>query len=129
MYKRGINSNEFCFDLVSIPRTNVLFYVNQLMFNICTDILVVLSICGNRLDRTNLRQSCYLNFLHGPETIARRGYEHSNYFFQWLIKNHISLLNKQTMDILKVKKKYDIGPPVNRLLERGTLVYVPKEDY
>ncbi|AGY97729.1 CPXV101 protein [Cowpox virus] len=129
MYKRGIYSNEFCFELVSIPRTNIVFSVNQLMFNICTDILVVLSICGNRLYRTNLPQSCYLNFIHGHETIARRGYEHSNYFFEWLIKNHLSLLTKQTMDILKVKKKYATGAPVNRLLEPGTLVYVPKEDY
>ncbi|AKJ93719.1 internal virion protein [Raccoonpox virus] len=129
MYKRGIYSNEFCFDLVSIPRTTIVFSVNQLIFNICTDVLVVLSICGNRLYRTNLPQSCYLDFIHVHETIANRGYEHTNYFFEWLIKNHLSLLTKQTLDILKVKKKYASGGTVNRLLEPGTLVYVPKEDF
>ncbi|AST09483.1 Internal Virion Protein [NY_014 poxvirus] len=128
MYKRGIYSNEFSFDLVSIPRTNISFSVNQLLFNICTDMLVVLSVCGNRLYRTNLPQSCYLDFIHGNEITANRGYEISNYFFEWLIKNHLSLLTKQNLDILKVKKKYASGSPVNRSLEPGTLIYVPKDD-
>ncbi|AEN03659.1 virion protein [Yokapox virus] len=128
MYKRGIYSDEFTFDLVSIPKTNIVFCVNQLMFNICTDILVVLSVCGNRLYRTNLPQSCYLDYIHHNEITANRGYEMSNYFFEWLIKNHLSLLTKQNLDIFKVKKKYVSGSTANRALDPGTLIYIPKDD-
>ncbi|ASK51267.1 Internal virion protein [Eptesipox virus] len=127
MHKKNIYVDEFCFDLVTIPKTTFIFSVNQLMFQICTTTLVVLSI-STRPYRVELPQSCYLNYLHSFNTISRKSYDTSNYFFEWLLKNHLDFLTKQSIDIFKVKKKYISGNHINKSTEPGTLVLIPKED-
>ncbi|QDJ95026.1 internal virion protein [Hypsugopox virus] len=127
MHKQNIFVDDFCFDLVTIPRTTFIFSVNQLLFQICTTTLVVLSI-NTRPYKVELPQSCYLNYLHAFNTISRKSYDISNYFFEWLLKNHLELLTKQSIDIFKIKKKYISGNHINRSTEPGTLVLVPRED-
>ncbi len=127
MYKRGIFSENIEFDLVSIPRTTFIFSVNQLIFQFSTDTLVVLSL-SSRLYRTELPQSCYLNYIRYYNSMSRKTFEASEYFFEWMIRNHLNILSKQPIDVFKLKKKYVPGSHVSRSVEPGTLVYVPSDD-
>ncbi|AYC44765.1 hypothetical protein [Moosepox virus GoldyGopher14] len=127
MYKREIYVDNFEFDVITIPKTTFLISVNQLIFEICTEKLVILSL-STRPYRVKLPQSCYLDFLHCFETVSRKGYETSNYFFEWLIKNHLCLLAKDGADLFRIKRKYTSGNHVNRFVEPGTIVLVLRED-
>ncbi|AAR07418.1 62L [Yaba monkey tumor virus] len=126
MHKREIYVDDFEFDVISIPRTTFYVSVNQLTFELCTDTLVILSLC-TRPYKVILPQSCYLNFLHCFETISRRGYDTSNYFFEWLIKNHLNMLSKD-VEIFKLKKKSINSNHVNRFIEPGTVVMINRGD-
>nr|WGO62690.1 hypothetical protein [Wadden Sea poxvirus] len=128
MYKSNIYADNFNFYVVEIPNTTFILSINQLSFNFCTSTLVLLSLC-TRLYRTELPQSCYLGFLHGLNTVLHKNYRTSNYFFEWFIYNHFDMLSKQSIDIFKIKKKYVPNNHIHRLIEPGTLVYIPKEDF
>ncbi|QEJ79210.1 early transcription protein [Goatpox virus] len=127
MHKREIYVDNFEFDIVDITKTTFFISVNQIVFEICTDKLVILSLC-TRPYKVNLPQSCYLNFLHCLETTMRKSYETSNYFFEWLIKNHISLLSKDGTDLFKIRKRTITTNHINRFVEPGTIVLVYRDD-
>ncbi|QHR82601.1 virion protein [Brazilian porcupinepox virus 1] len=127
MYKREIFVDNFEFDLVSIPKTVFHISVNQLVFDVCTDKLVILSL-STRPYKVKLPQSCYLNFLHCFDTVSRKSYEMSNYFFEWLIKNHIDMISKDGTDIFKIKKRNISTNNINRFIEPGTIVMIYRDD-
>lgn len=58
----------------------------------------------------------------------RKSYETSNYFFEWLIKNHISLLSKDGTDLFKIRKRTVTTNHINRFVEPGTIVLVYRDD-
>ncbi|CAC21300.1 62L protein [Yaba-like disease virus] len=127
MHKKEIYVDNFEFNVVSIPKTMFYVSVNQLTFELCTDKLVILSLC-TRPYKVSLQQSCYLNFLHCFETISRKSYEMSNYFFEWLIKNHVNMLSKEGIDIFRLKRKSINSNHVNRFIEPGTIVLINRGD-
>ncbi|QGN68065.1 internal virion protein [Equine molluscum contagiosum-like virus] len=127
LYRRGIFADCFVFDLVTIPRTTLSVAVNQVVFTLSTDTLVVLSLT-TRLYRAQLPQSCYLAYFANKPELARKNLVPSEYFFEWLIRNHFDMLARPFLDVFKLKKKYVTTPHVHRLTEPGTLVYVTRED-
>ncbi|AAF14945.1 m057L [Myxoma virus] len=127
MYKKEIYADEFVFELVTIPRSTFHISINQLVFDVCTDKLVVLSLC-TRPYKAKLPQSCYLNYIHWFNTTAKKSYETSNYFFEWLIKNHLRYLHKDGVDLFKIRKRTVSGPRINRFVDPGTIVLVARDD-
>ncbi|QQG31549.1 hypothetical protein [Swinepox virus] len=127
MYKREIFVDNFEFDIINIPKSVFYINVNQLIFELCTDKLIILSLC-TRPYRAKLPQSCYLNVLHCFDSVSKKSYEMSNYFFEWLIKNHLSLLSKDGVDMFKIRKKTITGNYINRFIEPGTIVLVYRDD-
>ncbi|ATI21007.1 internal virion protein [Western grey kangaroopox virus] len=128
LYKRGIFSDRFLFDMITVPRTTVTISVNQLVMTVSVDSLVVLSI-GTQLYRAELPQACYLEYLSSHrELMALRNFHDTEYFFEWIMRNHLEFLSKQYVDIFRVKKKYISTAQLNRMAEPGTLVYLSAED-
>ncbi|CCD83239.1 conserved hypothetical pox protein [Squirrelpox virus] len=127
LYRRGIYFDRLELYAVSIPRTTFSFSVSQLVFQFTTDVLVVLS-HNVRLYRVELPQACYLDHLRCLAAAARRGFEASDYFFEWMLRNHLDFVSRQYVDVFKLKKKYAPGPRAHRHTEPGTVVFVPRDD-
>ncbi|APG58279.1 protein L3 [BeAn 58058 virus] len=127
MYKNEIYVDNFEFDIVNIPKTTFHISVNQIFFDVCTDKLVLLSL-STRPYKVKLPQSCYLSFLQCFETASRKSYYMSNYFFEWLIKNHMDLLARDGTDLFKIRKRSVVTHNINRFTEPGTVVIVARDD-
>nr|WQH57948.1 MAG: MC072L [Molluscum contagiosum virus] len=127
LYKRGMFSDCFVFDLVSIPRSTLSVAVGQLVFVLSTDTLVVLSMT-TRLYRAQLPQTCYLGYLASKPELARKNLVRCEYFLEWFVRNHFEMISRQHLELFKLKKKYITTAHVHRLTEPGTLVYVLRDD-
>ncbi|AWU47107.1 Internal virion protein [Sea otter poxvirus] len=127
MYKRNIYADGLAFDILTVPKTTIQFLINQMIFSITTDVVIILSRTA-RLYRADLPQSCYLNYVRGFAALCRWPHTVSNYFFEWLIRNHFDYFSKQQIDIFKIKKRYAPSFHINHLTEPGTLVYVSRDD-
>ncbi|ANS71151.1 internal virion protein [Pteropox virus] len=127
MYKKNIYADCLEFLIVTIPRTTIVYSINQMIFSTNTDSLLILS-KSSRLFRAELPQSCYLNYI--KTFYALRNWKHftTDYFFEWLLRNHFDYFSKQQNDLFKHKKKNSPRTQINKSTDPGTLVYVSRDD-
>lgn len=128
LYKNNIFSDDFKFDLVSIPRSTISMSINHLVLLFNTESLILLS-TNTHLYKSELSQSCYLDYMAAHQDLmTRRNLKPTNYFFEWFIRNHFENISRQYLDIFKIKKNYINTPQIHRLTEPGSLVYVTYND-
>ncbi|QQY02674.1 hypothetical protein [Orf virus] len=131
LYQRSIFLDDICLDVVSVPACTLTVSVSQLVFQMSTSSLVVLS-PKTRLYRASLPQACYMDVVRLLMPAGSRflcgGGSGCAYFFEWIIRNHLDLLSKQFADMFRVQRRSVSGPPLHRRAEPGTLVLVSTND-
>ncbi|WZD65656.1 hypothetical protein [Bovine papular stomatitis virus] len=128
LFQRGIFLDDVCVDVVTVPACTLTFSVSQLVFQVNTSSLVVLS-PRSRLYRASLPQSCYMDIVRLLMPPASRfACDSCSYFFEWIIRNHLDLLSKHFVDMFRTHRRTVSGVPLNRRAEPGALVWVTTSD-
>ncbi|WZD65011.1 hypothetical protein [Pseudocowpox virus] len=130
LYQRSIFVDDICLDVVSVPACTLTVSVSQLVFQMSTSSLVVLS-PKTRLYRASLPQACYMDVVRLLMPAGSRFLCDGAccaYFFEWIIRNHLDLLSKQFADMFRVPRRSVSGPPLHRRAEPGALVLVSTND-
>ncbi|ASF89967.1 hypothetical protein SePPVgORF039 [Seal parapoxvirus] len=128
LYQRGIFVDDVCVDVVSVPPSTITFSVSQLVFQVNTTSLAVLS-PRSRLYRADLPQSCYMDVVRLLMPTGSRFYcDTCSYFFEWIIRNHLDMLSKHFVDMFRVHRRSVSGTPLHRRAEPGVLVWVFRDD-
>lgn len=128
LFQRGIFLDDVCVDLISVPPCSISFSVSQLVFQVSTSSLVVLS-PRSRLYRARLPQACYMDLLRLLVPAGSRFLDEGcAYFFEWIIRHHLDLLSKHFLDMFRASRRSVSGTPLHRRAEPGVLVWVARED-
>nr|WNT71182.1 MAG: hypothetical protein [Equine parapoxvirus]WNT71219.1 MAG: hypothetical protein [Equine parapoxvirus] len=128
LYQRGIYCDDVCVDVVAVPPSTIPFSVSQLVFQVSTSGLVVLS-PRTRLYRADLPQSCYLDAVRAlMPASARAACEGYGYFVEWIVRHHLDMLSRHVVDLFRAQRRLLSGAPLHRRAAPGTLVRVARED-